>query len=769
MPVMCELGPAVPAGLTRYASRVFGAGYRDNFFAAMFNLRKVTRHVLEPNGATYKSRDADFLVSDHRDFHPTDVIEDADGSLLVVDTGPWYKLCCPTSQLAKPEVLGAIYRVRRTGAPKPGDPRGRRLAWNTMTPAGMTTLLDDERPAVQSRALQQYGTAGPAAVPALAHVLRTSPAAAARRNAVWALVRIEGAAARAALRAALGDRDDSVRSAAIHSAGLWRDGAALPQLVAALHSGQPALQRAAAEALGRIGDAGAVPDLVAASAAPMDRVLEHSLTYAMIEIGDAPGTAAAGVQATASRAKRAALIALDQMDGGQVRPEALVPLLDSPDAILGETAWWIAGRHPEWGSALAGFFTRRLGVGGLTAEDRDGLQRKLAQFASDTTIQELLAETVVSHESIDARLTALRAMALASSSSVPAATRMKELPGAWAAALSRALAAANDDVARQAVAVARALPAGMGVLQSDLLRVARDQARTNEVRLDALTAIAGATVVDTDLFELVRTSLAPGSPASRRAAAVAVLEKIALGRSQLMLLVPALASAGPIEIPRLLPPFAKAFDKDKDEALGLAVVAALEKSTSRSTVRAEMLRPVLAGYPAPVRTAGEALLASIHVDSAKQAQRLAELLATVQGGDVARGQMVFNGAKGTCLSCHAIGYIGGTIGPDLTRIGQVRGDRDLLEAVVFPNASFARGFEPVSVRMRSGALHGGVLRSDAPDEIVLSTVAGADMRLARRDIAEIEPGAISLMPPGYGDLLTRQELADLLAFLKAAR
>jgi putative membrane-bound dehydrogenase-like protein len=36
MPVMCELGPAVPAGLTRYASRVFGADYRDNFFAAMF-------------------------------------------------------------------------------------------------------------------------------------------------------------------------------------------------------------------------------------------------------------------------------------------------------------------------------------------------------------------------------------------------------------------------------------------------------------------------------------------------------------------------------------------------------------------------------------------------------------------------------------------------------------------------------------------------------------------------------------------------------------
>src|SRR5439155_16068291 len=117
MPVLTHLGPAAPAGLTRYASRVFGPDYQDNLFAALFNLRKVTRHILEPEGATFKSRDSDFLVSDNRDFHPTDVLEDADGSLLVVDTGGWYKLCCPTSQLVKPDVLGGIYRIRRKGAP----------------------------------------------------------------------------------------------------------------------------------------------------------------------------------------------------------------------------------------------------------------------------------------------------------------------------------------------------------------------------------------------------------------------------------------------------------------------------------------------------------------------------------------------------------------------------------------------------------------------------------------------------------------------------
>src|SRR5206468_1040960 len=104
------------------------------------NLAKVSRHVLTPKGATFESRDEDFLVSGNRDFHPTDVLEDADGSLLVVDTGGWYKLCCPTSQLVKPDVLGAVYRVRRTGAAPVADPRGRKIAWARQTPAGLAPL-----------------------------------------------------------------------------------------------------------------------------------------------------------------------------------------------------------------------------------------------------------------------------------------------------------------------------------------------------------------------------------------------------------------------------------------------------------------------------------------------------------------------------------------------------------------------------------------------------------------------------------------------------
>ena len=777
MPIMCQLGPAVPAGLTRYASRVFGDDYQDNFFAALFNLRKVARYTLEPAGATFNAKDADFLVSESRDFHPTDVVEDADGSLLVIDTGPWYKLCCPTSQLAKPQVLGAIYRVRRVGRLRPNDPYGRTLPWNTMTPAQVSDRLDGTTPFVQRRAMFELSKTGADAVPALAAVLRGTRSPEARRNAVWALTRIEGNEARATVRSSLEDPDDTVRQAAIHSAGLWRDAAAVAQIVrGALHvPSRPALQRSAAEALGRIGDAAAVPDLVRASALPADPVLEHSLAYALIEIGDA--TAIASVQISASRARRIALIARDQIGGNHVTPAELQPLLRSADPVLRETAWWIATRHPEWGAELVGFFEQQLRAGGISASERGGISaserdvlvERLTPFTGHAVVQQMLAEAIGSGAPGDHRQTALRVMARAFSTAVPIATRMKELPPVWSMALAKVLPNATNDVTRQLLGVARAAPSppvAGAALHDALMTVARDQTRPPDVRFEALS-IAGGTI-DNDLFQLARTAVGPTSPAPMRSLAATALQRAALSRNQLLALVPSLESAGPLERSRLL----SAFDPPtvvRDEALGLALVQALARSSSRSSLRPDLLRPRLEKYPEAVRAAGEALLVSAQLGSANEAKRLETLVASAVGGDAARGQVVFNSDKGACLSCHTIGYVGGKIGPDLTRIGQVRGERDLVEAIAFPSVSFARGYEPVTVRTRSGELVNGSLRSDGPDEVVLSDVAGNDIRIPRRDMLDMQPGAVSLMPPGFGELFSREELADLVAFLQASR
>jgi putative heme-binding domain-containing protein len=131
--------------------------------------------------------------------------------------------------------------------------------------------------------------------------------------------------------------------------------------------------------------------------------------------------------------------------------------------------------------------------------------------------------------------------------------------------------------------------------------------------------------------------------------------------------------------------------------------------------------------------------------------------------------MLFNDPAAACSTCHAIGYHGGKIGPDLTSIGEVRDERDLLEAVVFPNASFPRGYEPLQVTTTTGVVRSGVLRDDFPDTLVLTTADSEELRIPKSSIADVQPGGVSLMPSGYGQQFTPAQLADLVAFLKRTR
>ncbi|MEK7684213.1 MAG: PVC-type heme-binding CxxCH protein [Verrucomicrobiota bacterium] len=765
MPVLTHLGAAAPCSLRRYRSRAFGDEYQDSLFACLFNLHKVTRHVLESIGATFKTLDSDFLVSDNTDFHPTDVLEDADGSLLVIDTGGWYKLCCPTSQLAKPDVLGALYRIRRSGAPKIDDLRGLKLAWPTMSSADLAKLLGDDRPAVRDQAIHQLGKQGSAAVPALVETLAKAGSAAARRNVVWALTRLGGEIARQAVRSAFSDKNDSVRQAAIHSASVWRDAGAVVPLLSLLNSHSAHVQRAAAEALGRMGDKRAVTALLAAAepprgGTPIDRVLEHSLIYALIEIADREGTER-GLQSSSSRTRRAALIALDQMDGGGLKATHVAPLLASTDPILRQTASWIAGHHPEWGQELAGFFRRRLAATNLSDPERAELQQQLAQFARDASIQELIAATLGDTATpVSTRRLLLHAMAQAS---------LQATPGAWPEVLRQALADTQEPIVRAAVATIRSWPVAKtnaADFSSQLTRIARDTARPADLRLEALAAISGGlATVEPAIFDLLRAGLDPAQPLLRRNAAATVMGRARLDEAQLLSLINLLPSSGPLEISKLL----GAFEQTTNETIGLRFVAALRGSKGLAGLRADLLKPRLEKFPASVQEQGKELLALLEVDAEKQRAHLEELALSLKGGDIRRGQALFNSAKAACVTCHAIGYLGGKVGPDLTTIGQIRTERDLLEAIVYPSASFVRSYEPMVVVTRSGEDYSGVLRRDSPEEVLLVTGPEAEVRIARADITEMRPGAVSVMPGGLDEQLSRQELADLVAFLKGTK
>ena len=760
MPIMTHLGAAAPCSVIRYESRSFGPEFRNNLFVCCFNLHKVTRHELEPDGASFKTKDSDFLVSDNPDFHPTDVIEDADGSLLVIDTGAWYKLCCPTSQLSKPDVLGAIYRVRRTGAPKVADPRGLAITWQKLDPTQLTFLLGDDRPAVRKRSLLQLGKAGAVAVPALNQALSTDESVETRAIVVWALTRIDAPSARAATRIALKDRADLVRHAAVLSCALWRDSEAEPQLLTLLTDSNPGLRRGAAEALGRLGDKAAVSALLRAGTGSHDRVLEHSLTYALIEI-DAPTETAVALQGSGPEELRLALIALDQMDNGGLQAKTVAPLLEAKEPTVRETAVWIAGHHPDWGNELAGYFSKRLGSHNETAANREELKKQLARFTPSEPIQRLIGSRVGDPKTeLVTRELLLEVIATSS---------LEQPPQVWIEPVGACLRAKDDELVRPAVAAARELTLAKkptGTLDAPLMELARKESAPEDLRIQALAALPDVAVtLDPGTLALLMDSLDPVKPVVTRGAAAAVLARASLTDDQLMALADRLKGTGPLETTRLL----DAFDKSTNEVVGAKLVANLQSSKSVASLRPDALEKVLAHYPQPVQESGKQLLASLQEDAPKQRAHLDDLMHSLGQGDVRRGQAIFNSQKAACASCHAMGYLGGHVGPDLTTIGQIRTERDLLESIVYPSASFVRSYEPYIVRTKSDDQYSGILRKDSPEEVVLVTGPVTEVRIARAEIADMRPGSVSVMPAGLDQQLSRQELADLVAFLKATK
>jgi putative membrane-bound dehydrogenase-like protein len=762
MPVLTQLGAAAPAGLHCYESAAFGKEYRGNLFAALFNMQKVTRHVLEPNGSTFKTRDSDFVVSNNKDFHPTDVIEDADGSLLVIDTGGWYKLCCPTSQLVKPDVLGAIYRVRKKGAVKIDDPRGLKIPWAAWVKAnkGRTNFIPaglwgDPRPAVRRRAIEELARFGVLVQPG-------SDALDAHLSAVWLATRIDSRPARALVRRLLYSEHATVRQAALHSISLWRDRDAVdPDLLWSLRRGSPHERRVAAEALGRIGDKQAVKPLLEAAGEGGDRFLEHSLTYALIEIADAEDTAL-GLQSVNPSTRRAALVALDQMKGGGLTAARVTGQLSGADARLRAAAWWIASRHPEWGAELSAALRARLAAKSTPAE-RDELVQQLAQLAKSPAIQQLLAERLADRDAApEARKLVARAMGRAG---------LKDTPAIWLTALTQSLAAKNADLLAEAIATARAIRLPKQVpapFLAALVQIGNDTQKASALRASALAALPGGLKqVEPALFDFLRARLKETEPPLNRLLAAETLAHANLSNAQLLLVAESLKKTGPMETSRLL----DAFGQSTDDKVGRRLIEALSTSPGRSAVRPETLKPLLAKYGPDVLKLGGKLLASFDMDAEKQKARLEDMLVKMPAGDVRRGQAVFNGAKAVCATCHAIGYLGGKVGPDLTRIGGIRTERDLLESIVFPSASFVRGYEPMVVVTRDGKVVTGILRKDAPDEVVLASGAGGieEWRIPRDEIEEMAPGRVSVMPAGLDQQLTMQELADVVAFLKACK
>jgi putative heme-binding domain-containing protein len=752
-----QYSPALPAalcGLTRYRSAQLGQEYQDTFFSTQYMLHRIVQNRLIRDGATFCAEDRDFLTSSDHDVHITDVIEDADGSLLFIDMGAWFTYGFPGNPLAKPEVQGGIYRIRRLAAPRIADPWGKTLRLGQRTPAELVSLLDDPRPRVRDQVLARLARLGPAGVPALTAVLQSRAASVqARRNAVWTLCRMDGVAARKGIRLALNDREAGVRQAAAHAAGLARDEAAVPLLLSLLRLDPPPIRRKAAEALGRIGKAQAVPALLDAVRDGGDRFLEHTLIYALIRIKDRQATLPA-LQDVSSRVRRAGLIALDQMKDGRLTRALVVPLLDTDDEALQQAVLEVIGRRPEWSGAVRDLVARWLKAEKLTAGQERSLTAALVTFGTTPAIQPLVSEALNDgHTALPTRLLLLRVMAQG---------RPEALPAPWLLALGQALQPTDPAVARAAVAVVKT--GGLKQFDAALLALSVQQSLPAELRIAALECLAPRRAqVDAGSFALLAAHLSEKTEPLLRLAAARTLGASTLSPAQLRQLVDRMPGTSTLMLRLLLPAFAHS----ADAGVGQALAQTLTRLPAAEALASSELDRALKSYPTKVRALAAPLRKKLAGRQQQQASYLAGLRVELDRlkPNPNLGRFVFFSPKAGCTACHRVEGKGGQVGPDLSHIGRFRRPGEILESIVFPNLTVAPEYRTYSLVTRDGRLWNGLIVWETPEALFLRTGQLEEVRLPRRDIDEITPANVSLMPEGLERSLSRQELRDLVEFL----
>ncbi len=152
------------------------------------------------------------------------------------------------------------------------------------------------------------------------------------------------------------------------------------------------------------------------------------------------------------------------------------------------------------------------------------------------------------------------------------------------------------------------------------------------------------------------------------------------------------------------------------------------------------------------------------------AANLAAWLKRLEGpADAAAGRRIFFHPKlGGCYRCHRVEGRGNEVGPDLTTIGRTE-RRAILESILQPSNLVAPSYQTWRIETTDGKVRIGLLVNTYLDEYTYLDDKGNRFKVNTRDVTESRTLPTSIMPDGLADLLTDQELRDLLAYLCSLR
>jgi len=137
------------------------------------------------------------------------------------------------------------------------------------------------------------------------------------------------------------------------------------------------------------------------------------------------------------------------------------------------------------------------------------------------------------------------------------------------------------------------------------------------------------------------------------------------------------------------------------------------------------------------------------------------MVATTMKGNAKKGQQVF---ATICITCHKHGTLGVDVGPPLSDV-KVKPPEGLLSDILDPNRMFEARWSAYTVETKDGRTLSGLIQSETGDSIVLAMMGGAKETIQRTAIKEMKSLDHTLMPVGLEAAITKEQMADLLAFL----
>ncbi len=298
----------------------------------------------------------------------------------------------------------------------------------------------------------------------------------------------------------------------------------------------------------------------------------------------------------------------------------------------------------------------------------------------------------------------------------------------------------------------------IGEVIADARRLAAEKSTDEAVRVQAVRLMGRMKSHRDAELRTLPTLLAPQTPSGVQMAAVLALGRMRDDRAGVILLE-AWPGLGPGVRRTVLDVLLS-----REASVALLLTAVDEKRVAARDIDATYRERLLKSKNEKIRER------ATHVFAGAIDENRAKVVAQFQGvsnlaGDVSLGKAMF---EKRCAVCHQLGGVGHAVGPDLAALSD-NSPASLLVAVLDPNRAIEAKFHTYLAITDDGLSYTGILTNETGNSITLLGQEAKQQVVLRANLETLTSTGKSLMPEGLEKELTEQDLANVFAFVRAAK